>query len=385
MKTLHFGGLDIELYEAHGETHDQLFVWIPDDRTLVSADLFYGTFPNLYTIRGSSPRPVNDWIRSLDAMRRLGPEHIVPMHTRPIHGEEDIAQGLTNYRDAIQWVRDEVVRRANRGDSLDEIAETVAMPPHLRGEPGLAELYGQVDWSARGIYTNSLGWFDGNPDRLYPLPSREAARREIKLMGGPDKVLLLADEALRADDPRWAVHLLAKLQDSGVADGEIRKRMDEKLALSYEKLAETIPNTNGRAYLLESALELREGPFQAPRPEVSDDIVSGIPLKTIFTILPTLLDPEKAMDVHESVQFVFPDEKKRFVVTVRKGVAEVVEGEPLPGTPDPVAVFRTDGKTYRKIALRKMKSASALASGKIRVEGSWLKFLKFMGRFNRGV
>jgi alkyl sulfatase BDS1-like metallo-beta-lactamase superfamily hydrolase len=302
-----------------------------------------------------------------------------------MHGREEIAEALTDYRDAIQWVRDEVVRRANRGEDLDGMAEAVKLPPHLRGKPGLAELYGQVDWSVRGIYTSSLGWFDGGPDRLYPLPSRETAQREIRLMGGPERVLLLAEEALRADDPRWGIHLLVKLDDSGLADETLKKTADETLALSYEKLAEAIPNTNGRAYLLESALELREGPFKVQRPEVNEDFVAGIPLETIFTIMPTLLDPEKAMDVHESVQFVFPDENRKFVVTVRRGVAEVVEGEPLPGTPDPVAVFRTDGKTYRKIALRKLKPASALASGKIKVEGSWLRFLRFMGRFNRGV
>ena len=382
-KTLSIGGVTIEMIEAHGETHDQLIVWIPQDRTLIAADNFYWTFPNLYTIRGTSPRPVDQWIKSIDTMRRLKPEHLVPSHTVPVTGEQEIATILTNYRDAIQWVRDEVIRGANRGDDLDTIAEHITLPPHLAGLQYTTEFYGQVDWSAKGIYTSNLGWFDGRPDRLYPMRAQEAAKREIDLMGGPDKVMALADAALQQNDMRWAIHLLAKLADSGMATGNMHKALDEKLAVSYEKLAATLYNLNGRGYLLESAYELRHG-LQKPAPAKLDEtMVAKIPLETIFAIMTTRLIPEKAMDVHETVYFVFPEEKKRYIVTVRKGIAEVVEGEPLPGTPDPVAVLMADALTFRKMSAHQISPVAAFASGKIKIQGSWLDFLTWFGRFAR--
>lgn len=52
------GGLTFELVEAHGETHDQLFVYIPEKETLLPGDNYYQSFPNLYSIRGTSPRCV---------------------------------------------------------------------------------------------------------------------------------------------------------------------------------------------------------------------------------------------------------------------------------------------------------------------------------------
>ncbi|MCU0576226.1 MAG: MBL fold metallo-hydrolase [Desulfobacterota bacterium] len=377
-RTLTFGAFSLELIEAPGETHDQLIVWIPGDRTLVAADDFYWTFPNLYTIRGSSPRPIDGWIRSIDTMRRLRPEHLVPCHTVPVHGPQEIATILTNYRDAIQWVRDETVRLANRGYDIDTIAETVKLPPHLAGLHYTTEYYGQVDWSARAVYTNNLGWFDGRPDRLYPMKVREAAGREIELMGGSAKVMDLADEALRSGEHRWAIHLLTKLNDSGFA-GE---GMEEKLAVSYEGLASTLANLNGRGYLLESAWEIRHG-IEKPAPaKLDENIVANIPLDAIFAIMATRLVPEKAMGVHEAVHYVFPDEKRRFIVTVRRGIAEVVEGDPLPGTPEPVATLTVDALTYRKMAAKVITPLGALASGKIRVEGSWLGFLAFNGRFD---
>jgi alkyl sulfatase BDS1-like metallo-beta-lactamase superfamily hydrolase len=380
-KTLIIGSLEIEMIEAHGETHDQLIVWIPKDRTLIAADDFYWAFPNLYTIRGTSPRPVDDWIRSLDKMRRLKPEHLVPCHTIPVTGEQEISAILTNYRDAIQWVRDEVIRGANKGYDLDTIAENIKLPPHLKGLHYTEEFYGQLDWSAKGIYTSNLGWFDGRPDKLYPMNVKEVSGREVTLMGGPEKVLDMAGRALQANDCRWAIHLLSKLADSGMATADMNGALKEKLALAYENLAATLYNLNGRGYLLEAAYEIRHG-IEKPAPaKLDESLVANIPLEAIFAIMTTRLIAEKAMDVLETVHFVFPDEKKRFIVTVRKGIAEVVEGEPLPGTPEPVATLVVDAQTFRKMAAKVISPLKAYVSGKIMVQGSWIRYLAWNSRF----
>ncbi|MBM4450586.1 MAG: MBL fold metallo-hydrolase [Chloroflexi bacterium] len=380
-KTLDFGGLKIEMHEAHGETPDTLFVWIPQDKTLLAADNFYHVFPNLYTIRGTSPRPVDDWIKSIDAMRRLEPEHLVPGHTNPIHGKEKIAEVLTNYRDAIQWVRDEVVRRANRGEDIDTITESIKLQPHLANLPYLREWYGQVDWSARAIYTNSLGWFDGRPDKLYPMNHNEAAKREITLMGGPDKVLELAAQALQEGDARWAIHLLAKLEDSGLASDKLAKTVSAKLAEAYTRLAETVHNTNGRGYLLESAIERTQGMPPISTSKLPEELVANVPLERIFANMAVYLDPEKARSITECVHFIFPDVNQRFIVNVRNGIAEIAEGTPLPGTPQPLATLTTDSKTYTMMALKMLDTATALKEGKVKIDGNRIGFLKFMGRF----
>jgi len=381
-KILEIGDLSIELVEAHGETHDQLFVWIPEDETLIAGDNFYWSFPNLYTLRGTSPRPVNDWIRSIDAMRRRGPAHLVPNHTRPIHGKEEIAEVLTNYRDSIQWVRDEVVRGANRGLDADTLAENIRLPKHLADKHYNKEFYGQVDWSVRAIYTNNLGWFDGRADKLYPLPQKEVAAREVELLGGVEKVLTQADEAFEQDDFRWAIHLLAKLEDSGLAQGAVSDQLTGKLASCYERLAEGIYNTNGRAYLLQSALELRGGALEPPKVVTDERLVARIPLENIFFILGSKLMPEKAMDVHESMQFRFPEEDTLYTITVRRGIAEVVEGDPLPGTPEPVAILTFESLDFRKMIFKLASPAGLWAKGKISAEGSWIDALKFLGRFD---
>jgi len=56
-----------------------------------------------------------EWVGSLDRMRALRPEFLVPSHTRPLRGEKKIYETLTNYRDAIQFVHDQTIRWMNRG------------------------------------------------------------------------------------------------------------------------------------------------------------------------------------------------------------------------------------------------------------------------------
>jgi len=55
------------------------------------------------------------WVNSLDKMRALRAEYLVPCHTRPLTGADRIYETLTNYRDAIQFVHDQTIRLMNKG------------------------------------------------------------------------------------------------------------------------------------------------------------------------------------------------------------------------------------------------------------------------------
>jgi alkyl sulfatase BDS1-like metallo-beta-lactamase superfamily hydrolase len=241
-----------------------------------------------------------------------------------------------------------------------------------------------VDWSVRGIYDTNLGWFDGRPDKLYPVPAQEAAAREVALIGGPQRILVLADQALAEGNPRWSIHLLTKLLVSGPAGAGFDAALRKRLAMSYEKLAAGLDNTNGRAYLLESAYELREEPTAPALPKISPEVAADVPLSVLFSQMAVRLEPDNAMDLHESAQFIFPDENRRFVVTIRRGIAEVVAGDPLPGTPEPVAVLVTDAGTFRLMALNLLSPLTAISHGKAEIRGSALGFILFMSRFRKG-
>jgi len=377
------GGVRFELHEAHGETHDELFVWLPDKGALLPGDNWYRAFPNLYTVRGTRPRPVDDWIDSLDAMRRLEPTALIPSHTAPVLGRAEVAEALTTYRDGIQWVRDQVVRGANEGADLESIVAGAGLPPSLAGSPYLDELYGQIDWSARAIYGNQLGWFDGRDEALYPLPRPELAARSVAMMGGAEAVLAEA-EAATGDDPRWALHLLALLVDAPESDAlaGATARLDAARADALTALAGGVHNTNGRAWLMERVYELEHGQETLPEPVPGEALLAALPLSLIFEVLQTRLLPAEAAGVHETLAFVFEDTGERAFLTIRSGVLELAWGTPLPGTPEPVCVVTTTAEVWRAVAMKQRAPATAIASGDLQAS-DLAAFGGFMGRFQQ--
>jgi alkyl sulfatase BDS1-like metallo-beta-lactamase superfamily hydrolase len=379
------GGVRIELVEAHGETHDQLFVWLPDARVLMPGDNYYRSFPNLYTIRGTSPRPVDAWIASLDAMRARRPLHLVPSHTVPLEGEEEIAGALTRYRDGIQWVRDRVVAQANQGVPVDRIAEEMALPVGLAEDPALAPLYGQLDWSARAIYGSHLGWFDGRPEALYPVPARRRGAQRAP-DGWPGSRPPRRASRHGRGRPALGAALVGPPARRRRAGRDRPGAGALELAAALEAVGQEVGNSNGRGYLLESANELRDGVAAPLVPRPAPSMLDSVPIAQFFEVMASRLIPELSSDTHECVHFVFEDTQESFYMTVRRGVAELVEGDtPLPGTPTPIATVHTRTGVWRRLAADLESPVAALASGDLRVEGDALAFQAFTARFRRGL
>ncbi len=251
--SLDISGVELDLVAAPGETYDQLYVWLPQARVLFSGDNFYKSFPNLYTIRGAPYRDIQDWYRSIDQMRQEGPKYLVPGHTRPILGEQEAGQALTDYRDAIRFVFDKTIEGMNLGMTPDELVAHVKLPESLAEKDYLTEYYGAVAWSVRSIFEGYLGWFDGNPINLNPLAPKEEAHRMAALAGGEAKLLTTARQALDTKDYQWAAtlcdHLLAL--DPNAAELKLLK------ANALIGIAENMLTATGRNYTLSYALELK--------------------------------------------------------------------------------------------------------------------------------
>lgn len=201
------GGVRFELFHTSGETPDHLMVWLPQERVLLCGDLYYHSFPNLSTPMLEPNRPVRGWMESLDRMVALKPAFLVPSHTQAVYGEDTIREQLQNYRRAIAYVHDAVVAGINAGQSEEELVQTVKLPAELAALPYLAETYGRVDWSVRGIYRSYVGWYDGHGTSLNPLPAQTWARELLALAGGADKVLQRAIAAQTNREHQLALEL----------------------------------------------------------------------------------------------------------------------------------------------------------------------------------
>ncbi|HYR26940.1 MAG TPA: alkyl sulfatase dimerization domain-containing protein, partial [Thermoanaerobaculia bacterium] len=271
-------GVNMELIYVPSETNDELAVFIPDAQNggsgkgglLQSAEVLQGpSFPNLYSLRGTAYRNPANWYQSVDRLREYDSWCMLPSHGTPLCGADNIQKLMLHFRDAVQYTHDQAVRRMNQGFTMEELPELIGMPSYLiedlktiqtaKGndvtDPRdyLRFFYGSVPQSVRELYFGYLGWFQADPVALAPTPPKEYATNMVRLMGGRDKVLSEANEALKATRYQWAAELATLLVTTNPQDKEARHAK----AAAFMGLAEPEINPNWRNWYLTAANELK--------------------------------------------------------------------------------------------------------------------------------
>lgn len=235
------GGVKFEIYSAPSETYDHLMVWVPQYKALFTGDVYYESFPNIYTLRGTEPRWALDYVNSLNKALGFKPELVLPSHGFPIRGNDEVTRRLTRYRDAIQYVHDEVVKGMNAGKSVYALMREIKLPAAL----DIGESYGKLSWSIRGIYEGYVGWFDLNPVTMYETPKESVYPDVVRLAGGPDAVAGAAAARAKEGDAVGALHLT---DIALAAQPDHRKSLEVRLQ-ALEILRSRCKNTNERGWL----------------------------------------------------------------------------------------------------------------------------------------
>ena len=367
-------GIHFQLVHAPGETSDQLYVWLPELRVLLCGDNFYKAFPNLYTIRGTSYRDPLLWVQSLDRMRSLNADFLVPSHTRPLSGSTDVRAALTDYRDAISYTYDQTIRLMNQGLQPDEIAARIQLPAALAASPYLQAFYGKPSWSAKSIFNGALGWYSGNADELQPLEPLTEAQRMVELAGGIAAFNDKLEAAAQKQDWQWALQL------SGIA---LRLNADDRHARAIridalKALGAAEANAPARDWYFTAARELA-GEFELPKRSVkpSPAMLAEIPLSTFFRGMAVNLRAEDALDIETTVGFTFSDSEERYTYSVRHGASEWVAG-----LADEVDLsVRVPSQAFKEMLAGVRNPALTMATDIEMLKGSKLDFARFMKLF----
>ena len=376
--TLKIDDLTLMLAHVPGETDDHLYVWIPEKKVVMVGDNFYRSFANLYAIRGTKFRNPMEWVHSLDKIRLLNAEHLVPSHSRPISGEENVSKALTDYRDGIQFVHDQTIRYINKGLTPNEIVQKVKLPNHLAESPYLQPFYGSISSYIRSIFSGYIGWFSGNISDLHPLSANERAQKFVNIARKQTKISDEAESALTNGEYQWALELadiLLALDPDSTNAKNIKANAAEKL--SQYQLA-----SNDYYFYRTVAGELRNEINVDPSTanSVTPEQLEATPMDAIMNILPVNLNLEKSEEIIKTYQFSFTDSEENYSVYVRRGVAQISK------YPEPNAEIKviTDQQTLKEVfgGLKNLSAISLLlANNTINVEGSKLEFLQFLDLF----
>ncbi len=368
---LNIAGIAFEFFHAPGETDDQIFVWLPEYQALFPGDNIYKTFPNLYTIRGTSHRDVNAWVNSLDMMIALKPKNIFPSHTLPFAGDSAL-ETLMIYRDGIQFIHDQTIRLMNQGMHPEEIIEKIELPSAVASSPYLQEFYGTVRWSVKSIFNGYLGWFSGNISELDPTSTFKRAKFVSNMVGGPDALFAELEKAIANEEMQWVLELSDLLLAMDHRPSEVRRYRAE--AAFY--LGNMASNPNKRNYFLSEAQRLlgdQESVNIIP-PEVS--MLEQIPMDMFFDVLRVNLNPEK-VDPNEIITacFEFSSGLTKAMI-LRNQVAQIKSILPI----DCTLNIKTDEQILKQILAGLKNPIVEIANGNLIVDKD-VQFLKLLNSF----
>jgi alkyl sulfatase BDS1-like metallo-beta-lactamase superfamily hydrolase len=190
------------------------------------------------------------------------------------------------------------------------------MPPALEKAWHTHGYYGSVSHNVKAVYQRYMGWFDGNPARLWPHPPEEAGPRYVAAMGGIDRVVQIAQEAFDAGDFRWAATLL----DHATFTDENNDVARELYADTLEQLGYGAECATWRNFFLSGSKELRTGNFGTPVSTTAPTMLSQLTPEQMFDILAISVNGPRAWDLDMALDVTFEDLATNYRLTLRNGV-----------------------------------------------------------------
>ncbi len=325
-------GVRIEFQLTPGtEAPSEMNFFFPDHAALCMAENCTATFHNVYTPRGAQVRDSLAWAMYLDESIELFAERAdvsFASHHWPRWGTEALRDHLEKQRDLYRYLHDQTMRLANLGHTMLEIAEDLELPPALGDEFFNRGYYGTVNHNVKAVYQKYLGFFDGNPAHLHPLPPVEAGRRYVEFMGGADALLGRSRASFEAGEYRWVAQVVDHLVFADPENVEARALQADALEqLGYQ--AESGP---WRSFYLTGAQELRQGaPPVAVRSAASADIMAAMTVEMLLQFIGVRLNGPRAADFRLALSVEVTDGgsdggPELFAVGVRHGALHHTAG-----------------------------------------------------------
>jgi alkyl sulfatase BDS1-like metallo-beta-lactamase superfamily hydrolase len=262
---------------------------------------------------------------------------------------------------------------------MEQIAEKVKLPETLSHYWSNRGYYGTMSHNTKATYVKYLGWFNGNPATLNPLSQVLASKKYVAYMGGASKIIEQARKDFAQGEYRWVAEVMNHVVFAEPNNQEARNLEADALEqLGYQ--AESGPWRN---FYLSGAKELRSGVKKTSTPvTASPDTIEAMDTSLVFDFFGVKLNGEKVAHTSLTLNFVFPDINKKYLVELNNGTLHNIEGYQSK-TPD--ATIRLKRKVLNDILLKKNNMQDAIKNNAIKIEGkkdSLEQLMNFVDNFD---
>jgi glyoxylase-like metal-dependent hydrolase (beta-lactamase superfamily II) len=245
---LKVGGTRIELTPIHGgETHDAMFIHLPDLGVLFVGDFIMPYLGAPFAVEGD----LEGLLDAIDLVAQKNPRYLLHGHeplTRNFSSPDMLAQLKTN----LGWLRDQVLTAIRRGDTRAAIHQANLIPPGLlSGRPDALLPYLILrEHVIDRLYHQNVGYWQADLEGLDHLGDSDRAELLVDYLSLSEKRLVTAAEKMAADGK---YELAASLLEASAAKFGRTESIAKAERLVYLKLMEKYQNTDPFKYILYSA------------------------------------------------------------------------------------------------------------------------------------
>jgi alkyl sulfatase BDS1-like metallo-beta-lactamase superfamily hydrolase len=269
---------------------------------------------------------------------------------------------LALQRDVYLYLHDQTLMMMNQGLVGSEIAEVIELPPALRDAWHAHGYYGTVSHNVKAIYQRYLGWYEGNPARLWEHPPVASAVRYVAAMGGSEPAVAVAQLAFDEGDYRWAAQVLEHVLFADEHHAAARELQADTL----EQLGFQAESGTWRSAFLAGSAELRQGKFGTPAAAGAPDIMGALTVSQVFDSIAIRVDGPRAWDTILTISWHITDEDATYMTELRNGV---LNHHPVDETVPDTTTFRLSRPTLIGIVTGMVDLPSAMTDGRVVVEG----------------
>ena len=378
-ETRHIDGVDIEFQMTPGsEAPAEMVFYFPQFKALCMSEITSHHLHNLYTPRGAQVRDALAWAAQINESIDLFGDRLeveFASHHWPIWGRQEAIEYLKKQRDMYKYIHDQTLRLANHGYIKEEIAEQIKLPESLGKEFYNRDYYGTVHHNARAVYVKYLGFFDGNPATLFPLPPTEVATRYLEFMGGADAIVEKARGCFDAGDYRWVAEVLNHVVMAEPDHFNARALQADTL----EQLGYQSESGPWRNFYLCGALELRQGLPKGAAFGATASMAKSMPLENLYQTMAVRLNGPSAdgLVIHLNLDFT---DSEPTLLSIENAVLHAFTGKQHQ---KPNATLRMSAVNFKFMMTGNTDAMKLLESGELEMSGDFEALGKFRELFDQ--
>jgi len=244
---LKIGGTRIELIPVPGgETHDAMFIHLPDEGVLFVGDFIMPYLGAPFVEEGD----FQGLLDAIDIVVQKNPKYLLHGH-EPLTRNFASASMLAQLKIYLIWLREQVLTATRRGDERGAIHQANLIPPGLLNDQPDAYLPYLIlrEHVIDRLYDQNIGYWQPDLQGLEHLTRADHAELLVDYLGVSERQLFKAVERLTADGK---YELAASLLESSGDRFERSASVANAKRLVYLKLMEKHQNTDPFKFIIYS-------------------------------------------------------------------------------------------------------------------------------------